>query len=978
MSASRDTHPIDLILSRVSNLKPSGNGYKARCPAHPDKSPSLSIREGDNKRVLIKCFAGCPYEKVMLALNLDPSDGFTKEDFFINSNHYQKRYQNSKQHKQDLNSSKKPYKDLKEYTEFKGVEEKVFLDTGWENAYYYGKPALRFMTPNGYRYRLIDGSKPVFISDKGFSSCWYRLTEAVELANQTKSPLILCNGEPSTIVAQYFNLPAFCLSGGETTNIKPALLEELKSKYRGELLIALDNDQAGQKGAIKRLFQLRTAGFNTRAIDFGSDQVEGFDLADFVKIHKENTLSELLKLPDLIVQNKEDETNKKTKKINEEKDKLDDLDFAELFANEYPDYKYDEDAKSWRYWRKTHWQVYNKQEKIKDLIIQIVRKISPTTAISDRKINSILALARAKCLQDFQPERHLINFENGTLHTLTKDFYEHKPEDSLCSVLSYPFNNSTQLLFPNIKNFLESAIPHRPAQLCFMVHCGLSLINDRRMHNGVFFHGATRSGKTVALALVNLINGATMEDAFNFAGASLLDKGTEGKRSRALWNQHKFVGLDELPKETFKSEEILKSLLSHSGTEMRKIGKDETIGNRWQPKLAFAANDKPNLSDASGAIRERLLIISFPRTIPNKEQNKLLIDSFTPELGSFAAMCIKLAEQSLKSGSYPTSKEMKQAFNEMNLLSNPLKMFVIDNCILESSAWTSTAELWNSYKKVCEDAGHNPLGKNRFTASLTDMYTKLKLVRRGSKGERGIAGIRLRRDDDPINGSLSDEESNDENFFDFENTFNSFFEGTDITDTLLTKEKTICQSITPNKTNNITPILTQLTQKNENIPFIEEREEKSDIDSFIDGLEEIDMFEDIKEVNTSVVSVEEVNRQQLDTNQVFTNTQSADTQLIKNVSNFSCVSIRGDAYARKHDVSGHHSVIEAIKMVEDGTVEELPAVIFVSELVEQHHPSRGLKSFVDTLKRSEFKLDEGALNDLINLVEAIKQYKNSL
>lgn len=51
--------PMELVLSRVTNVKPNSGGWLACCPAHEDRSPSLSINAGDDGRVLLKCFAGC-------------------------------------------------------------------------------------------------------------------------------------------------------------------------------------------------------------------------------------------------------------------------------------------------------------------------------------------------------------------------------------------------------------------------------------------------------------------------------------------------------------------------------------------------------------------------------------------------------------------------------------------------------------------------------------------------------------------------------------------------------------------------------------------------------------------------------------------------------------------------------------------------------------------------------------------------------
>jgi hypothetical protein len=54
----------------------TGSGWMARCPAHPDKIPSLSIAEGEAGRVLLKCFAGCSVESICVALKIKLSDLF--------------------------------------------------------------------------------------------------------------------------------------------------------------------------------------------------------------------------------------------------------------------------------------------------------------------------------------------------------------------------------------------------------------------------------------------------------------------------------------------------------------------------------------------------------------------------------------------------------------------------------------------------------------------------------------------------------------------------------------------------------------------------------------------------------------------------------------------------------------------------------------------------------------------------------------
>jgi len=64
----------DVLLSRLDRVKPARDGrWYARCPAHDDKSPSLSIRD-TGTRTLIHCFAGCEAEDVLAAVGLTWKD----------------------------------------------------------------------------------------------------------------------------------------------------------------------------------------------------------------------------------------------------------------------------------------------------------------------------------------------------------------------------------------------------------------------------------------------------------------------------------------------------------------------------------------------------------------------------------------------------------------------------------------------------------------------------------------------------------------------------------------------------------------------------------------------------------------------------------------------------------------------------------------------------------------------------------------
>jgi len=67
--------PVENLVQRL-NARRSGQGWKANCPAHDDHVPSLSIKEGADGRVLLKCFAGCSTDSVLAAIELKARDLF--------------------------------------------------------------------------------------------------------------------------------------------------------------------------------------------------------------------------------------------------------------------------------------------------------------------------------------------------------------------------------------------------------------------------------------------------------------------------------------------------------------------------------------------------------------------------------------------------------------------------------------------------------------------------------------------------------------------------------------------------------------------------------------------------------------------------------------------------------------------------------------------------------------------------------------
>ena len=75
IASSNAPDPVGL-LSRLDRVRKAGSGWSARCPAHEDRSASLSVSTGTDGRLLVHCFAGCAIGDVLGAIGMTVSDLF--------------------------------------------------------------------------------------------------------------------------------------------------------------------------------------------------------------------------------------------------------------------------------------------------------------------------------------------------------------------------------------------------------------------------------------------------------------------------------------------------------------------------------------------------------------------------------------------------------------------------------------------------------------------------------------------------------------------------------------------------------------------------------------------------------------------------------------------------------------------------------------------------------------------------------------
>lgn len=186
------------LLSRLEGVRPVSGGWMARCPAHDDRNPSLSVTERDGK-LLLRCHAGCETPAILAAL------GLTMADLFSDG--------------ASENASKRI------------VETYPYLNETGRLLF----EVLRF-EPKAFRQRRPDGKGGWLWNVNGVRRVLYRLPEVL----QAKSVLIV-EGEKDIETARKLGLVATCNPGG-AGKWRPEYSESLRGK---RVAVICDADAPG-------------------------------------------------------------------------------------------------------------------------------------------------------------------------------------------------------------------------------------------------------------------------------------------------------------------------------------------------------------------------------------------------------------------------------------------------------------------------------------------------------------------------------------------------------------------------------------------------------------------------------------------------------------------------------------------------------------------------------------------------------------
>jgi len=275
--------PIDTVLARLSNVKPTGeNKWRACCPGHDDEHPSLDVTRGDDGRVLLFCRSRrCTCRAICSAIGLTEADLFDRRGMGNRST--------------SMKSKSKVYSTVEAYTRTLGA----LCGGSWVYADASGRPVMATVRINPAK----TGEKKKFVILRPCAGNWgfgapagkrplYRLDEIESARKKGARRIFVVEGEKCADQLRKLGVPATTWSGGacavHKTDFSPLAHFE-------EVVFLPDNDPPGRKAA--QLVACITVNLNAAAqlkiLELPGLPEDGGDIVDYVAARPGQSIDEI-------------------------------------------------------------------------------------------------------------------------------------------------------------------------------------------------------------------------------------------------------------------------------------------------------------------------------------------------------------------------------------------------------------------------------------------------------------------------------------------------------------------------------------------------------------------------------------------------------------------------------------------------------------------------------------------------------------
>lgn len=357
----------------------------------------------------------------------------------------------------------------------------------------------------------------------------------------------------------------------------------------------------------------------------------------------------------------------------------------------------------------------------------------------ERDIENVLfrlKYLKSYSLTEFNKNENIIVVENGLLDIETGELREHTPYEIYTNKFNFAYDPEASLT-PTFKTYLETTFKDVEYQIDIIQEFfGYCLSSHYRFAVFLLLLGEGGNGKGVLLNVLTSFIGKE-----NTSGLSLQEICSNDKFALADLFQKKINVCGDISKAKIPNSDNIKKITGRDILRVQfKYGQPFTMYNT--AKIINACNEMPKINDETKGFFDRLLIIDFPNSFRDTENDNknLEAECTTPEsLSGILTWAIQGYQRLMKNGKFSHSKSLDQKIEQYQKKVDPLE-FYIDKCITENTGGFIKTDLL--YKDYVEFAKENDLkiftGKT-FKTKFLEACTEYGIITRiGQKWNPGF------------------------------------------------------------------------------------------------------------------------------------------------------------------------------------------------------------------------------------------------
>jgi putative DNA primase/helicase len=329
----------------------------------------------------------------------------------------------------------------------------------------------------------------------------------------------------------------------------------------------------------------------------------------------------------------------------------------------------------------------------------------------------------------------VLNTESGTIDLRTGELREHRREDLITKLA--PVEYSPHATAPTWEAFLERVLPGEELRAFVQRAVGYSATGDTSEQCMFINHGIGANGKST---FQEALSAALGDYAMRAPTEMLLAKRSDGvPNDVARLKGARFVSASETEEGRRLAESRIKDLTGQD-TITARFMKAEWFDFAPTHKLWLSTNHKPEIRGTDAAIWRRIRLVPWTVTIPPAEQDKKLPIALRHELAGILVWVVRGCLQWRREG-LQAPDEVHKATGAYRAEMDVLAGFLAECCELNTGHWEYAKDLYECYKRWCDENGERPEPQRKFGGRLGERG--FQRDRGGSRGAGIWRGVRL-------------------------------------------------------------------------------------------------------------------------------------------------------------------------------------------------------------------------------------------